>query len=64
MICFSGLNHSKWGVRGKLFVVALIIFAVWELDFGLFDVVFFFVPTTPGMGATSGPRHVSIRYSH
>ena len=57
MYTFQSINHTKWALRAKLFVVGLMIFAVWEMDWGLFDVVFFFVPTTPQMGGGSGARY-------
>lgn len=48
-------NHTKWWVRIKMGVLALIIFLVWDCDLGLFKLIHFpFFGTTPMMGATAG----------
>lgn len=49
------LNYTKYGVRLKLGVVAILIFLLWDVDSGLFGLVHFpFLDEKPGLGATSG----------
>jgi len=49
------LNYSKYGLRWKLSAVALIIFLIWDVDFGLFRMLHFpFLGTKPILGATNG----------
>ena len=49
------VNYSKWGIRVKLFALAVIIFVVWDLDTGLFRLVHRpFLGEHPMLGATSG----------
>ena len=51
----SHLNYSRLGLRLKLLGVAAIIYLVWDVDLGLFQLLHFpFVSTTPQLGATSG----------
>ncbi|CAM9732357.1 unnamed protein product [Heterosigma akashiwo] len=51
----QGLNHTKWGIRIKLFVVALVIYTVWDLNSGIFKGFFgLFLSQDPVVGATSG----------
>jgi hypothetical protein len=51
----SSYNHTKWFVRGKLAVVALIIFIVWDVDSGLFKIIHFpLLGGKPILGANSG----------
>ncbi|EKX36256.1 hypothetical protein GUITHDRAFT_79030, partial [Guillardia theta CCMP2712] len=51
----SNLNYTKWGVRIKLSVVAVVIFAVWDGAPWLFDLIFgSFMGRAPCKGATSG----------
>jgi len=53
-IC-RGVNYSKYGIRLKLAIVALLIFLVWDVDLGLFEGMFgLFLGQTPHPGATSG----------
>lgn len=52
---WQGLNHTKWGIRIKLFVVALVIYTVWDLNSGIFKGFFgLFLSQDPVVGATSG----------
>ena len=49
------LNYSKYGLRLKLFILALIIYIVWDVDSGFFRMVHFpFFGTKPMLGATNG----------
>jgi hypothetical protein len=49
------VNHTKWGIRIKLAVLALIIFLVWDVDSGIFQVIHFpFFGETSKLGATNG----------
>mmetsp|Transcript_16399 Transcript_16399/g.24577 ORF Transcript_16399/g.24577 Transcript_16399/m.24577 type:complete len:982 (-) Transcript_16399:121-3066(-) len=49
------LNYSKYGLRVKMAVLALIIYLLWDVDSGLFRMVHFaFLGTTPTLGATNG----------
>lgn len=49
------VNYTKWGLRVKLFIVALIIFFIWDVDTGLFQVLHWpFLGTEPIVGATAG----------
>jgi hypothetical protein len=48
-------NYTKWWIRIKLAVLAVVIFLVWDCDLGLFKLVHFpFFGETPMMGATGG----------
>ncbi len=53
---YSSINHSKWGIRVKLAVVAGVIFLVWDLPrYCLFRNIFSpLLGTGPVIGATSG----------
>mmetsp|Transcript_7865 Transcript_7865/g.14820 ORF Transcript_7865/g.14820 Transcript_7865/m.14820 type:complete len:1065 (-) Transcript_7865:25-3219(-) len=49
------LNYSKFGLRVKLAIVALIIYLVWDVDLGLFKVIHYpLVGSKPTLGATHG----------
>jgi len=49
------LNYTKYGLRLKLAAVAIIIFLVWDVDTGLFQMLHFpFVGRQPILGATNG----------
>jgi hypothetical protein len=51
----SSYNHTKWFVRGKMAVLALIIFVVWDVDSGLFKIIHYpFLGTNPILGANNG----------
>lgn len=54
MFTFSSLNYDKWGIRFKLMVVAIIIFIIWDINYGLFDFLFGFLGTESVIGATTG----------
>ena len=48
-------NHTKWWIRIKLAVLALIIFLVWDCDLGLFKIIHYpFFGENPKQGATGG----------
>lgn len=48
-------NHTKWFVRIKLAVLALVIFLVWDCDLGLFQWIHYpFFGTESKMGASAG----------
>lgn len=49
-------NYTKWWIRIKLAVLAIVIFLVWDCDFGLFKLVHYpFLGESPMMGASAGP---------
>jgi hypothetical protein len=51
----SHVNHSKWGIRFKLAIVAVIIFLVWDVDTGFFRLIHYpFLSEKPMLGAASG----------
>jgi hypothetical protein len=51
----SSRNHTKWFIRGKMAVLALLIFLVWDVDSGLFKILHYpFLGTKPIVGANSG----------
>jgi hypothetical protein len=51
----SHLNYSRIGLRMKLLAVAVIIYLVWDVDTGLFQLLHFpFFGTTPQLGAGNG----------
>ena len=54
MYAFSSTNHTKWGIRVKLVVVVLLILILWDINGGLFDIIFAFLGTNPSIGATRG----------
>jgi N-acetylneuraminate 9-O-acetyltransferase len=45
MFTYQSINHSKWGIRIKLFVLGVVIFVVWDVNHGIFDVLFAFMGT-------------------
>lgn len=48
-------NHTKWWIRIKLAVLAIIIYLVWDCDLGLFKVIHYpFFGEHPKQGATGG----------
>ena len=54
MYVFLGINHTKWGIRLKIFVLGIIIFVIWDIDMGIFDFLFGFLGTSPVIGAKGG----------
>ncbi len=54
MYVYSSTNTSKWGIRWKLMVVGLIIFIVWDVNGGIFDVLFAWLGTEKTIGANNG----------
>ena len=55
MFAAKHVNYTKYGIRFKFAVLALIIFVVWDLDSGVFRVLHaLFLGETPMLGATSG----------
>lgn len=46
-------NVSKWAIRVKMIVLALILFVIWDIP-GVFNFVFGFLSTEPTLGATGG----------
>jgi hypothetical protein len=49
------VNYTKWGIRIKLSILALIIFCVWDVKNNLFYMIHRpFLGETPMLGATSG----------
>ena len=58
MRIYPEVNHTQWGIRYKLAVLGLLVYAVWDLPFTrLFDLFFgWWMDITPTIGATLGPR--------
>lgn len=54
MYLYSSVNHSKWGIRVKLMIVGLLVYIIWDINGGLFDIVFAWLGTTPVVGANNG----------
>ena len=54
MATFSSVNYSKWGIRIKLMVVGLLIYLVWDINGGLFDLLFGWLGTDSVVGAGRG----------
>ena len=50
------LNYTKWGVRIKLIILAMIIFMTWDMNTGMFQALHwpFLSSTHPTLGAMSG----------
>mmetsp|Transcript_7836 Transcript_7836/g.17117 ORF Transcript_7836/g.17117 Transcript_7836/m.17117 type:complete len:954 (+) Transcript_7836:600-3461(+) len=53
MRVFSSVNHSKYGIRIKIAIVGVLIYAIWEFG-SLFDLAFFFLPKSLHPGAAIG----------
>jgi hypothetical protein len=54
MYVYQSVNHSKWGIRIKLMVVGFLIYLVWDVNGGLYDILFSFLGTKSVIGATRG----------
>lgn len=54
MYLFSSVNHSKWGIRWKLLILGILIYIVWDINNGLFDIIFGWLGTDSVVGAKSG----------
>jgi hypothetical protein len=54
MYLMSSVNHSKWGIRVKLMILAIIIFIIWDMNGGIFDIVFSWLGTESVIGAPLG----------
>ena len=54
MYVFQDQNHSKWGIRIKLMVLGFLIYILWDINGGLFDIVFGWLGTSSVIGANSG----------
>ena len=54
MYLFSSVNNTKWGIRIKLLVLAIIIYIVWDVNGGIFDYLFAWLGTDKVIGAKSG----------
>lgn len=51
----SHVNYTKYGIRFKLAIVALIIYFLWDVDSGLFSMMHFpLLNEVPILGATNG----------
>jgi N-acetylneuraminate 9-O-acetyltransferase len=49
------VNYSKWGIRIKLAILALVIYFIWDVDTGIFQAIHWpFLGDRPMIGATSG----------
>jgi len=47
-------NHTKWGVRAKIFACVVLIYLLWDVNGGAFDWVFAWLGTSPVIGAGGG----------
>lgn len=48
-------NYTKWWIRIKLAILAVVIYLVWDCDLGLFKILHYpFFGETPILGATAG----------
>ncbi|KAJ1434311.1 Cas1p 10 TM acyl transferase domain-containing protein, partial [Ochromonadaceae sp. CCMP2298] len=54
MYVYSSINNTKWGIRFKLFALGVIIYIIWDINGGLFDIVFAWLGTSSVVGAGSG----------
>jgi hypothetical protein len=45
MYAWNNLNYTKWEIRFKMFAVGVIIYIIWDINYGLFDVLFAFMGT-------------------
>lgn len=54
MYVFASWNHSKWAIRFKLLAVGVLIYLIWDVDSGLFDILFGFLGTKSVIGASRG----------
>ena len=54
MYIASSVNYSKWGIRIKLFIVGVLIYIIWDINFGLFDILFAWLGTDSVIGASRG----------
>jgi len=50
----KNINYSKFGLRFKMAVVALLIYFIWDVDSGIFRMIHLFLGTNPTLGATNG----------
>ncbi|GMI46753.1 hypothetical protein TrCOL_g1699 [Triparma columacea] len=50
----SDMNYSKYGLRIKLFCLAMIIFFIWDVPSPIFSSLHSFLTTSPTVGATGG----------
>lgn len=52
---YQSVNYTQWGIRVKVFIVALFIYFVWEYEQvfqGIFDTVFW--PLSPILAESNG----------
>jgi hypothetical protein len=54
MYLYSSINHTKWGIRFKLLALGLLIYLIWDVNNGLFDILFAFLGTESTVGASRG----------
>ena len=54
MFLFADINHTKWGIRVKLFLLGVLILIIWDINGGLFDFLFAFLGTDSVIGAKGG----------
>jgi len=54
MRAFHTLNHTKYGIRYKLMAVGVLIYIIWDIDGGAFDVLFAWLGTDKIIGAGNG----------
>jgi hypothetical protein len=53
MFLFSSVNHTKC-IQVKLMVVGVLIYIIWDINNGLFDIIFGFLGTDSIVGAKVG----------
>lgn len=54
MFLFSSINTTKWGIRIKLFILGILIYIIWDINGGIFDVLFAWLGTDKVIGAGNG----------
>jgi hypothetical protein len=54
MYVYSSINHTKWAIRVKLMILGVLIYIIWDINGGLFDIIFGFLGTASVIGAKSG----------
>jgi hypothetical protein len=46
MYVYQSINYTKWEFRYKMMVVGVIIYIIWDINRGLFDIIFGFMGTS------------------
>lgn len=54
MFIMSSVNHSKWGIRVKLFLLGCLIYCIWDISGRFFDLFWGWMSTDTIIGAKLG----------